>query len=314
MKRLYLILAVMLPALTAKTQSTADFENLTVPESGYFNGSSEHSGTLEQTETFNYQSGPFEFSVNYTPYDGYEYWWGVAYADQTDLETADWTTYSAYANSPDGGGAENSSQYGTVYFDYVSPLKFNLSPENEDLQISGAYLCNHAWTYQYMNGTDGSASPYTEGDYYKLIFTDDSQNTVEFYLADFTGDNAYIIDDWTYVDLSGLTGTDFTISYESSDNSTPAYFCIDNIAAENTASAKISEETSIQLYPNPADNFLHLTGIKQECDLVITDISGRTVKLLKNTNSETIDISDLTTGLYFLRIENQGLVKKFMKL
>ena len=313
MKRFIYFIGALMFSLTANAQNIADFENLTVPESGYFNGSSEHSGTIGQTESFNYESGPFVFQVNYTPEDGYDYWSGIGYSNQTDLSTADWTNYSAYSNAPDGGGFENSENYAVGYFG--SSIEIMLSEGNEELQISGLYISNHVWTYHYMNGSDGSGSgTFETGDYYKLIFTDDSQNTVEFYLADFTGDNAYIIDDWTYVDLSGLAGTGFTISYESSDDWTPAYFCIDNIAAENAASAKISEEKSIQLYPNPADNFLHLTGIKQECDLVITDISGRTVKLLKNTNSETIDISDLTTGLYFLRIENQGLVKKFMKL
>ena len=63
--------------------------------------------------------------------------------------------------------------------------------------------------------------------------------TVEFYLADYRfADNSldYLIDDWSYVDLSGLGEVDqLTFNLSSSDvggfgMNTPAYFALDNLA------------------------------------------------------------------------------------
>jgi hypothetical protein len=58
---------------------------------------------------------------------------------------------------------------------------------------------------------------------------------VDFYLADYRSDEDYIINAWTWVDLTGLGavyGLEFSLS--SSDNSdygmnTPAYFAMDNL-------------------------------------------------------------------------------------
>lgn len=299
-------------SLTANAQNIADFENLTVPESGYFNGSSEHSGTIGQTESFNYENGPFVFQVNYTPEDGYDYWSGIGYSNQTDLSTADWTNYSAYSNAPDGGGFENSENYAVGYF--WDPLEIKLSEGNEDLQISGLYISNHVWTYHYMNGSDGDGSgTFETGDYYKLIFTDDSQNTVEFYLADFTGDNAYIIEDWTFVNLSELSGSNISISYEATDDYTPAYFCMDNIMAEATAEKAELSESSLKVFPNPAAQFIRIEGTSKDSQISIRDISGKLVLKTKIRPSERIRVSNLTAGFYILQDEASGQSVKFVK-
>ena len=65
--------------------------------------------------------------------------------------------------------------------------------------------------------------------------------TKEYYLADLRdAEKAYIINDWRYVDLSGL-GKVAKLGFElsSTDNgdygmNTPAYFCFDNFGAEGT--------------------------------------------------------------------------------
>lgn len=61
---------------------------------------------------------------------------------------------------------------------------------------------------------------------------------VEFYLADYRFTDDYIIDEWTWVDLSGLgdvVGLEFYLS--SSDNNaggmkTPGYFAMDTVIPE----------------------------------------------------------------------------------
>jgi hypothetical protein len=312
MKRFIFFTAALLFFLTTDAQNIADFENLSVPESGYFNGSSEHSGTLGQTESFNYESGPFVFSVSYTPENGYDYWSEIGYSNQTDMNTADWTNFSAYANLPDGGGFEDSQNYAVGYF--WDPLQLTLTEGNEDLQISGLYVCNHVWTYHYMNGSDGDGSgTFETGDYYKLIFTDNNENSVEFFLADFTGDNAYIIEDWTYVDLSELSGSNISISYEASDSYTPAYFCMDNITADETAGNSETIENSLTVFPNPAKQFINITDVNKGSKISIRDISGRLILKTAANRTNKIDISNLTSGVYILKDANTGRSRKFIK-
>ena len=108
-------------------------------------------------------------------------------------------------------------------------------------------------------------------DYFKLTITGITEtgytdNSVEFYLADFRfadNDQDYIVDDWTWVDLSSLgnvIGLEFMI--ESSDVgaygiNTPGYFAMDNLNA-------------VSAVPVPAavwllgSGFLGLIGIRRK--------------------------------------------------
>jgi hypothetical protein len=74
------------------------------------------------------------------------------------------------------------------------------------------------------------------------------------------------------------------------------------------------------MYPNPADSNVHIS-LKDANDtienLTITDILGKTIKSIQNINTTEInvDVSNLTTGVYFVEItsdNNQKLVKKLV--
>ncbi len=70
-----------------------------------------------------------------------------------------------------------------------------------------------------------------------------------------------------------------------------------------------------KVYPNPASEILKLEGVlSQNAQYAIVDIQG---KLLQNgvLNNLEISISDLLTGVYFLKIseENQNIVIQFIK-
>ena len=308
----------------AISQNVVDFESLPVPESGYFNGSSEHSGTVGSTERFDFGDNGVIFRVFYTLENGYDYWSGTAYSNQTDLTTADWTNFSAYANYPDGGGHENSSNYAIGYMYNSDTIRFELPvcftghPE-----ISGAYLTNSVWAYHYMNGTDGSgAGTYETGDYYKLIFKSldvNSQYTgrsAEFYLADFTNGNSYIVDDWTWVDLSALGEIyGLEITYETNDSWTPSYYCMDNLIFDYVSGAKREKKDLFTIFPNPATNFVKILNIK-EFDVSVSDISGKIIIEKFNCfDGIILPLINLSKGIYFINIktENETVIKKIIK-
>lgn len=68
--------------------------------------------------------------------------------------------------------------------------------------------------------------------------------------------------------------------------------------------------------PNPANDVLNIMSSTQlnNSMITITDVAGRTVKQVRN-NSSQINIGDLNSGIYFLRIENGDAigVQRFVK-
>jgi hypothetical protein len=99
-----------------------------------------------------------------------------------------------------------------------------------------------------------------------------------------------------------------------------SYSNINNIYP--TGVQRYNELSGFKVYPNPASNILYLdlpfSSLNSTLSIQITDITGRI--LLTNdfqltTNAYPIDISTLSSGLYFIQlISNSGTeVKKFIK-
>lgn len=305
--KIALVLVFFVPMSVFSQQQVATFENLSLDAESYYNGATDHSGTLDATERFEYQDGLALFRVYFTQTEFYEYWSGTAYSNQTDLTTADWTNFSAYANVPTGGGVEGSENYAFGYISGADTISFQC-PVCTHTEISGAYFTNTTWAYHYINGTYGTGDGYGTDDYYKLIFKglneigDYNGSETEFYLADFTNGNSTIIDDWTWVDLSAL-GESYAIEITcvSTDDLTPFYYCMDNLTFDLVSSVAESTLKS-RVYPNPATDFITVEN-SQNSELIITDISGRSLISKKiDSDLEKIDLSELKAGIYFVNI------------
>jgi hypothetical protein len=71
----------------------------------------------------------------------------------------------------------------------------------------------------------------------------------------------------------------------------------------------ISEKTvangSLKLFPNPAVNAIHLQGFEGIKQVEITNLSGQVLQ--STITSETnVNISNLSTGIYFVKVTHQG--------
>ncbi len=65
------------------------------------------------------------------------------------------------------------------------------------------------------------------------------------------------------------------------------------------------------LYPNPAKNNIQVSTSHNNTRLLITDALGKMIKLVSlKTNSEIIDVSDFSNGIYFARLMNAGKLIK----
>ncbi|MCX6182560.1 MAG: T9SS type A sorting domain-containing protein [Bacteroidetes bacterium] len=70
------------------------------------------------------------------------------------------------------------------------------------------------------------------------------------------------------------------------------------------SSAKIQWSDEIKVFPNPVNNTLNIEGLNNMEQIEIRNVNGQTIKTF---SGNTINLSELTPGIYFLKISNAGL-------
>ena len=139
-------------------------------------------------------------------------------------------------------------------------------------------------------------------------------------MADYRfSDNAqdYIIDEWTYIDLSQLGDADSLVfSLSSSDNgqfgmNTPAYFCVDNIVTLDALSpvASLLSQKLFDIYPNPTTDFILLNGkFNAEAVCSIYNMVGQLVYNNVITDLDRINLRHLVGGTYVVVVKDREQV------
>ncbi len=82
------------------------------------------------------------------------------------------------------------------------------------------------------------------------------------------------------------------------------------------SSSVFTKDDSITMYPNPANDFVHIKSDTNITLIELFDIQGRIIETrLESTNAVKLDISDKANGIYFLRIttEEGKKVEKLVK-
>jgi hypothetical protein len=216
--------------------AVATFDDLPLaPSSHYF---------PETSTTFT--SGNATFNHEYSADFGS--WTGWTYSNETDTTTEGYENqFSAYTGGGQGGSANYALSY--VNIDYttyqtVASVATLAAPST----VAGAYFTNTTYAALSMLNGDGFAKRFggvtgNDADFFKLTITGlnslgQQTGSVDFFLADYRfADNSkdYIVNQWTYVDLSSLgTVSSLTFNVASSDVgpyglNTPAYFAIDQL-------------------------------------------------------------------------------------
>jgi hypothetical protein len=310
------LLFFSLLAISSFGQSVvADFENISLTPNSYNNGSDLQGG---------FQSGSAFFPNDYDA--DIDFWVGWAISNKTDVTTPGFTNqYSAIT----GSGFE-SSNYAVAYESYITNDARVIF--DEETELDGFYVTNSTYTYLSMLEGDAFSKQFggitgNDPDFFLLTIRafhngELSQASVEFYLADYTfADNSldYIVDEWTFVDLSSLGSADsLSLSLSSSDvgefgMNTPAYFCIDNFITTAPLSVKTAEKELFKIYPNPATDRIHVSMEIMPESISVIDICGRMV--LQKNQSRELNISGLNRGTYLIRIvaEGEASTQKFLK-
>jgi hypothetical protein len=118
---------------------------------------------------------------------------------------------------------------------------------------------------------------------------------------------ASLVNGFAQVNLNWTGVTSFTVT------STDAYYGFDNLIVNNiTLSKNDFTLKAIKVFPNPSSNFIKINGLTTIENYEIYNTIGQKIKrgiILKN---KKIDIQNLTSGIYFMKLAN-GKTIKFIK-
>lgn len=219
---------------------TSTFEDVTLGETGYWNGS-DLSGELKQEDSYgstvsNYYGSFSSSAVNFNNLYTSEWasWTGFACSSLNDMTTAGYENqYSVYDKN---GGVSGSAQFAVAFSDNAT-FKF---PDNVQKKLKSVMVNNCTYAYLSIANGNNPAKKFEDNDYFNVTFTGyNASNTatgsVTFYLADFRNGKRYICDSWTNVNLTRLGSVhSVVITFGSSDVgdygiNTPTYVCLDNL-------------------------------------------------------------------------------------
>ncbi len=202
----------------------ATFDNLWLAPDTYWQGTSKKGSFL---------SGTYLFDNGYVP--EWNYWHGFGYSNRT---ATTFTQRSDQWNSAAGGGHNGSANYAVCY---PQDAAIYVLHADEDT-IQGCYVTNNAWVVDaILNGDGYTEGGFRKGDHLRLTAIgtalDGTERRLDFYLADYHGDNAddyYYLDTWQWFDLRPL-GAISRLRFEMGSTrgnlygiTTPMYFCIDD--------------------------------------------------------------------------------------
>ena len=323
-KQTFTFLALIFSIFFLQAQTTSTFEDFNLPVDSFLNGS-DGSGGFENGNVFL----PNEFTDTGT----FTFWSGWSISTATDVTTPGFTNeFSAIT----GGGFDGSSHYATSFISENSII--NLKGAAKGGSVEGLYITNATYPFLSMKDGDSFAKKFggvdgNDPDFLLLTIKTklDGQigaDSVNFYLADFRdadNNNDYIIDDWTFVDLSTLGNADelvFTMSGSDIGQfglNTPTYFCIDNLITNDngpSSSTDFTVEFEVSVFPNPTTDFLIVDWSQNEGTAQITNLQGRILETqLLQKGKNTLLVGDLPKGVHFLQIRNEGglSTQKFVK-
>jgi len=287
-------------------QTVATFESFNLDPESFLNGSEGTDG---------YTDGPFFLPNTFAN----NFWAGWSISNTTDVTTPGFMNQYSAAT---GEGFDNSSNYAVAAV--FSPVMIKLNGETAGSMVDGMYITNGTYANLSMLNGDAFAKRFggedgTDPDFFLLTIQRYFEGViqpekVEFYLADYRFENSaddYIVDEWTWVDLTSLGNVDSLVfSLSSSDvtpgvgMNTPAYFCADNFTLSTTTSVNELESEPYTVYPNPFEESIQINNTTdQSANVELRDMMGRLIRAFElPTGFTQLSIPDISDGTYLLSL------------
>lgn len=292
-------------------QNLADFENFNLASEDYLNGEDGSGG---------YSSGSVFLPNSYSA--EWSSWSGWAISNTSDITTPGFLNqYSAIT----GMGNEASTNYAVSFVLGESRIILN---GDQSEKVDGLYLTNSTYAYlsirdgdafsKKFGGVDGSDPDFFLLTIKKYLDGQLSTDSIDFYLADYRFENSdedYIVDEWTFVDLSSLGQVDslsFTLSSTDVGQfgmNTPAYFCIDDVQTSMITSTNelTSQDNKFDIYAQPSSSIIKIIN-KEISDARLTLYTMNGQALFHDTirpRSNLFEFSSFGAGSYIVSIRTK---------
>jgi len=88
---------------------------------------------------------------------------------------------------------------------------------------------------------------------------------------------------------------------------------VDMSTLNNSVIAENTNLSNVSIYPNPVENNLRVVGINKITSVIISNISGQQILKFSNVSDNSIDISSLKEGFYFVTLNNNAVLKFIKK-
>lgn len=292
-----------------------------IPENTFYNGSDLAGGFLAMHSFF-----PNRYNSRWNS------WSGWALSKMNDQETKDFSNQYSPMNPKLGAahfisfGAKNeiiNPRYPADYEDHRHGFKlqapYDLWQFEFNNTVYGYYAMKEGGQFNKKFGGESGNDP----DYFRILihfkgYADELLHTDTIYLADYRFENNeedYIVKDWisynNYQYLGGnLRYTTYKIEFELQSSDTgeyglnnPAYFAMHG-ERDNFSVNKL-KTSSIQVYPNPAQNVVHVQSQTPIQQIQVFGMDGR-LWINQNVNTRQIaheiNVDELPNQLYFLQI------------
>lgn len=299
---------------------TFDFENLSMPDTGFWNGA--------DSSVYNHFYGN-EYLHFENNYESQYFWSGFAFSNWGDTLSNDysnqWSVYSQAAHS--------GSVFGLAYikFDWQAPFTHTFAQIifQSKVKLDSLFLTNSTYTALTIKNGSSYSNPFSTAnqDYYKIVMYfingNDTIDTLEHFLADYRTIDSVVVKNWQKVDLTAVDSvTKIAFDAKTTDigtygPNTPLYFCIDDIyfnPSPSNLQNTLHNTNLLTIYPNPAADFIVVNN--EAKNVSIYDINGKLViKTQSNYLNTPIDVSNLSNGLYFVTTQSESGLKtaKFVK-
>jgi hypothetical protein len=330
MKKFYFAIFALISS-NAFGQTVVDFEDFTLSGAEtYFDGS-DLSGTSNGFGLFETIITEGELSLNSiydTTWGASSGYWSKGWA--VSNETSDTAVGSAGLFSTYAGGGDASSNF-VIGQNGSIITKTDLNAEFQSIRISNnnyaasSMLMGDAFAKKF-GGASGD-----DADWFLLTIVgysgnDNAIDSVEFYLADYRfSDNSqdYIVKDWTTVDLSSISSSEYLKFKQSSSDvggfgmNTPGFFTADKVVYDFPVSVLENENFEVTVYPNPTSSILNVTSRNDVQQFYISNLQGQVVKSeLILGDQKSINVENLPSGFYHITmLSNEGTSsKKFQKI
>ncbi|GAO28918.1 large exoprotein [Geofilum rubicundum JCM 15548] len=182
-----------------------------------------------------------------------------------------------YAISLSGGAADN----------------YDLTLENGTLSVSQAPLTVTALD---QTRTVGDENPVFELDYSGFVNGDDPRALTQLPMASTVADINSIPGEYS-IEVGGGDDTNYYFIYQSGT----LYVTI------SVGSPEALEERTVSAYPNPFISEIAFSGFghSEPKQAALYDLSGRKLRAFMVSDGTSVDLSDLSAGVYLIKVDNQ---------